>query len=616
MEIIKLIMELFKNDTKTKNYLDKRLTLDDDKFIEAALKARPTNRKLLDLKAEFEEEVSSGLRDEPFLEDEEVHREPPEGDQEEITNDEKNNIEDSGEYSDVNNDDSANDNVQSNNDLREVKKIDILTELQTIFATDSGTLKRINNTAVREGSGDIDQILLDAAFRARPKNAKLLKLMQEFSGEVPTVSLKETVQATTKYVADKVKEIVKGDSSVKVGGKMVTSSKSGSVASEEDDFNEDDFSLEREQDEIDNAKEDETKEKVLNDKVKSFQKDFEKIDVSTVLFAIFATDSGTLKRIQNAWKREETSEADLVEIALKARPKNAKLGQLIKDLAEEAELIEDQEDGIIEIGDDEALSEDTLSGKDLANDNPIPYIRNDNSNLTMFVNGDMKVINSEHPNFEKIATALEKQEWRSVFPMLDVRSAIAVLVHKKLEFKNDKLFYKGTELHGALVDKIIEMAKAGISDITPFMRFLHKLMKNPSERARDELFGFLASGKIPINERGNILTYKRINTNWTDCHSGTVDNTIGKTVTMGRSDVDSNKNSTCSNGLHVCSYSYLSSFGGGRTVVCEVNPRDVVSIPTDYKNAKMRCCKYTVLKEIKNDGPDVLSESPIYFDKK
>jgi hypothetical protein len=42
----------------------------------------------------------------------------------------------------------------------------------------------------------------------------------------------------------------------------------------------------------------------------------------------------------------------------------------------------------------------------------------------------------------------------------------------------------------------------------------------------------------------------------------------------------------------------LKSFGGERTVIVKINPRDVVSIPTDYDNSKGRACRYEVIGEV------------------
>jgi len=342
--------------------------------------------------------------------------------------------------------------------------------------------------------------------------------------------------------------------------------------------------------------------------------DFDTINVKESLREIFQNDKGTLRGIEKKIL-SETLDDDLLEYALSKRPKNRKLLNLIDAVSNEAikiEEIEDEEDANkIHEGTVEATKYAAYADMKVSE---IPYVKNDNQNITMYLNGEMEVINNEHPNFQKITECLEEARWNDVFPLLDLRGAISKLVYKQLEFKNDSLYFNGEELDGALVEFIINMAQHGADDIQPFMRFLNKVQKNPSVRAQKELYGFLRSGKIPITQTGNILTYKRIKSNWKDCHSNTIDNSIGKVVRMKRLSVDNNSNNTCSTGLHVCSYSYLGVFGGNRIVVCEVHPRDVVSIPTDYNNSKMRCCKYKVIKEVSNNTTDILSLKPVYFD--
>ena len=73
---------------------------------------------------------------------------------------------------------------------------------------------------------------------------------------------------------------------------------------------------------------------------------------------------------------------------------------------------------------------------------------------------------------------------------------------------------------------------------------------------------------------------------------------------MERYNVDDNKDNTCSTGLHFCSKDYLNSFGGERTVIVKINPRDVVSIPSDYNATKGRACRYEVVGEIDQDKAD------------
>ncbi len=123
-------------------------------------------------------------------------------------------------------------------------------------------------------------------------------------------------------------------------------------------------------------------------------------------------------------------------------------------------------------------------------------------------------------------------------------------------------------------------------------------MKNPSKRAVDELYGFLEKNSLPLTSDGHFLAYKKVRENFFDVHSGTMRNAPGDIVEMERNQVDDNKDNTCSTGLHFCGMSYLSHFGGERTVIVKINPRDVVSIPSDYNDAKGRACRYEVIGEL------------------
>jgi hypothetical protein len=144
--------------------------------------------------------------------------------------------------------------------------------------------------------------------------------------------------------------------------------------------------------------------------------------------------------------------------------------------------------------------------------------------------------------------------------------------------------------------------------VEPLVNFMENLMTNPSKRAVTELYGFLEKNSLPITPDGCFLAYKKVRNDFLDIHSGTMDNSVGKIVEMERNEVDDNKDQTCSTGLHFCSQDYLPHFGNGydsRVVILKINPADVVSIPSDYNNAKGRACKYEVIGEIGNDGDKI-----------
>ena len=82
-------------------------------------------------------------------------------------------------------------------------------------------------------------------------------------------------------------------------------------------------------------------------------------------------------------------------------------------------------------------------------------------------------------------------------------------------------------------------------------------------------------------------------------YKGEYDNTPGRIVEMPREMVDPVRGNTCSQGLHVAAFKYAhSDYGNGEGHLLEVkvNPRDVVAVPPDYDNQKMRVCKYKVIK--------------------
>jgi hypothetical protein len=157
---------------------------------------------------------------------------------------------------------------------------------------------------------------------------------------------------------------------------------------------------------------------------------------------------------------------------------------------------------------------------------------------------------------------------------------------------------------------MIQMLQEGFS-VEPMVNFMENLYKNPSHRAVTELYGFLEKNNLPITPDGYFLAYKKVRGDYKDCHTGTMDNSVGQVVEMERYEVNDNKDQTCSTGLHFCGQSYLSHFGGERTVIVKINPADVVSIPSDYNEAKGRACRYEVIGEIGGETADKAFDAPV-----
>lgn len=255
--------------------------------------------------------------------------------------------------------------------------------------------------------------------------------------------------------------------------------------------------------------------------------------------------------------------------------------------------------------------------------------------IVVTINGKPYTAEKSHPNYNEIIAAVKAGNFDEVPGLVNTAKKIADYVVKTSNYANNDrikidadagvITYEGEELHGTLIVRILDMCADGFP-IDPMVRLLDNLMENPSNRSVTELYDFLDYGKNPITEDGCFLAYKRIRADYTDSYTGTVQNKpyalmtedekaavnaglkAGRvtvtvedgltTVKMPRNAVNENSEETCSTGLHVCSYEYLKSFYGERVIVAKINPRDVVSIPRDYNNTKMRVCRYQVLDEL------------------
>lgn len=170
-----------------------------------------------------------------------------------------------------------------------------------------------------------------------------------------------------------------------------------------------------------------------------------------------------------------------------------------------------------------------------------------------------------------------------------------------LEYNAGVILYKGEALHNYAADRLVSMIDQR-QDAWPLTRFLEKLQKNVSKTVVDNLYAFLETGGLPLTEDGDFLAYKAVRDTYMDIHSGKFRNRIGDVCEMPRNQVDEDRNRTCSSGLHVCSFDYLPNFShaDGHVMVCKVSPADVVAIPSDYNNTKMRVSRYVVFDEVLN----------------
>jgi hypothetical protein len=230
-----------------------------------------------------------------------------------------------------------------------------------------------------------------------------------------------------------------------------------------------------------------------------------------------------------------------------------------------------------------------------------PYLIQGN-NVVVVIGNQSHTISKTHITYQKVLDAIKAGDWETVKDVIEPKKVVLNYGAGNVSIQGETLYWKGYEFHNAVASRMIQMLQDGFP-IEPMVLFMENLLQNPSKNSVTELYGFLEKNNLPITSDGYFLAYKKVRADYTDCHSGTMDNSVGREVSMERNRVDDKANNTCSTGLHFCSKEYLAHFGGDKIMILKINPADVVSIPTDYNNSKGRACKYAVIGELGVD-PD------------
>ena len=229
------------------------------------------------------------------------------------------------------------------------------------------------------------------------------------------------------------------------------------------------------------------------------------------------------------------------------------------------------------------------------------FILTENS-LTVSLEGKTYTINSGHPSWRQAIESLKRKDYQTLKELISVKKAFSAFTGDKVKVIDNQVFFNGEPIHNYLSDKILSFMEKGLPHES-LIKFLERLMANPSRRAVNELYAFLSHKNLPITDSGTFLAYKSVRSDYTDHHTGSFNNSIGTTLQMIRNNVCDDHNQGCSVGFHAGSLEYASSFGGAESVllIVEIDPADVVSVPSDCNCQKLRTCKYTVVA--KYDGP-------------
>lgn len=223
--------------------------------------------------------------------------------------------------------------------------------------------------------------------------------------------------------------------------------------------------------------------------------------------------------------------------------------------------------------------------------------------LIVVRDGQPLTIDRTHKNFEKIHAALKDKKWQAALDNIDMKTAISTYSNGRVTVSEGNVLFDGNPVHPKLTERLINcLIEENLEALEALAKFIEKCDENPDFQVVSRIYDFISHNDLRLDKEGNILAYKIVRSTYFDKHSNTMDNKPGKLVKMKRNLVNSKDHETCSTGLHVAAKGYLGSFGsvssGDKVVLCQVHPKDFVSIPTDYNSMKARTCEYLVLKDV------------------
>lgn len=248
--------------------------------------------------------------------------------------------------------------------------------------------------------------------------------------------------------------------------------------------------------------------------------------------------------------------------------------------------------------------------------------------VVVYENDDPVTVPDTHPRFNDILELL--RSGNATDEAVETMVNTLLVAGRKLSTITDRVsvapygvFFDGVPLRTELADVLLEMVKNNQLDrLNSVAKFLENAAANQTMEGIDALYRWIQNRDLVITPEGNFLGYKAITRNSEgkpvsitagkalvngEVFEGQIPNNVGDTVSMPRDEVTDRTSVNCGPGLHAGTYAYAQWFknlgGWGNRddrfiILVEMNPRDVVSVPSDHNCAKLRVSKYKVLEEI------------------
>lgn len=253
------------------------------------------------------------------------------------------------------------------------------------------------------------------------------------------------------------------------------------------------------------------------------------------------------------------------------------------------------------------------------------HTTDDSTFAVLTVDGEIRVATDDNPQIDRIVELLRSAEtakkkkknsaqfYEQALNLFDVRKAVVDAyesLSERIKVGNDdRVYFDGDRLPEVIENIIIRSLNEKNGGHVSVVNFIEKVYSNVSDHVREHLFNWLMQEDFSITTNGDIVAYKGLNRDFGSISrgpaivdgvpvNGSVPNLPGSVIEIKRSDVVDNPRVGCAFGLHAGTYGYASDFARGALVEVHINPRDVVSVPTDCSSQKMRVSRYRVVQEI------------------
>jgi len=241
----------------------------------------------------------------------------------------------------------------------------------------------------------------------------------------------------------------------------------------------------------------------------------------------------------------------------------------------------------------------------------LSYFNKETGSITVWFGDDSYSVNTSHPEYNEIKQRCENED----------ESVMELIKKPKLEkpkptdtgtltIQGDYTTYNGRTIRNKYMIEIVN--RLGGVENDAVRRFVNRVCLNPRMESVQMLMEFLKHCHLPITDDGRFLAYKAVTHDYKDKHTRTIDNSPGQSPEMDRDEVEFDPNVACSRGMHVGTIKYAKGFmstsNNDRLIICAVDPFDVVSVPYDCNQEKLRAFRYTVI----GDYTETLDNRKIY----